>query len=363
MVNIWRDLDRLPNEHELHHWADYAELNCVASRDQLYSPGQLLQQIRHGRDSGDATTATTQGDPVLTDEELDTLLGVGDDAHDANPGSTWDADLDVTTSDDDQSLSGAALHDSFSRRVEDIWIHLQYRSKTFGPMWPFLMDETTRTLILTDELNEHQRTYLFLLQCSSLRYHKKATSSQLTTVFEQVALKAFAAAFAGWEVHIFGTGAPADSHFGQAKLWDRVQVLSEDLRTPITAQEEEFSEHDLGDNGLDLVAWLPLPDKSKGLPMAFAQCACGASNWKMKQGEATEQRWGQTLYISSPISNWTFIPFCYHGPQGIWETSHHVQKGVLVDRLRLCYLIEEQRAMVGPLLDSIDWLRKATAED
>jgi hypothetical protein len=141
-----------------------------------------------------------------------------------------------------------------------------------------------------------------------------------------------------------------------------VQVLAKDLRTPITAEEDEFSEQDMGDNGLDLVAWLPLPDKSKGLPMAFAQCACGASNWKMKQGEATEQRWGQTLFLSAPISNWTFIPFCYHNPQGIWETPHHVQKGVLVDRLRLCYLIELQHEAIDPLLNSIEWLGQLAAK-
>lgn len=358
MSDIFRQLERLPNERELHHWADYVELNCIASADRLYSPGQFLKQIRQGRDSGDATLATTQGDAVVDDEVLDSLLGVTDFdlADDSILESSWDTDLDVSTSDEGESLRGAALNDSFSRRVDDIWLHLQYRDKAFGSRWPFNIDAGTRTLSLVDNLTDSQLNYLFLLHCASLRYHTKSNSSQLTTAFELLALRAFAAAFEGWEVHVFGTSAPAGSRFGQALLWDRLQALAEDLRTNLEVDRSEFSEQDTGDNGLDLVAWLPLPDRSKGLPMAFAQCACSASNWKTKQGEANEQRWGQTLHFSAPVSNWTFIPFCYHNPQGVWETPHHVHKGVLIDRLRLSHLIELKDDETSTLFTSIEWL-------
>jgi hypothetical protein len=358
MADVYRQLDRLPNETELHHWADYVELNCIVSSDRLYSPGQLLQQIHQGRDSGEAAVATTQGDPVISDEIIDSLFGITeeDEADEAMLQSTWDEDLDVTTADDAESLTGAARNDSFRRRVDDIWLHLQYRAKAFGSQWPFNIDATTRTLSLVDDLTEAHRAYLFLLQCSSLRYHTKANTSKLTSKFELAAFQAFTTAFAGWEVHVFGTSAPAGSRFDHAKLWDRLQALAAALRTQLVVEEDEFSEQDTGDNGLDLVAWLPLPDKSKGLPMAFAQCACGASNWKTKQSEANEQRWSQTIYLSAPVSNWTFIPFCYHNSQGIWETPHHVHKGVLIDRLRLCYLLESQSNKIIPLLNEIDWL-------
>ena len=133
-------------------------------------------------------------------------------------------------------------------------------------------------------------------------------------------------------------------------------LLSEDLRCRVLIEKESISEQNTGDNGLDLVAWLPLPDKSKGLPMAFAQCACGASDWRMKQSEVSEERWGQILELASPISNWTIIPFCYHNPQGVWETPHHVNKGVLIDRLRLFELLKSKIDQVEEVVKPLEFM-------
>ena len=43
------------------------------------------------------------------------------------------------------------------------------------------------------------------------------------------------------------------------------------------------------DNGLDLVAWLPMEDAGKGAPSYFCQCACG-DKWEGKQYEAGYDR-------------------------------------------------------------------------
>jgi hypothetical protein len=282
---------------------------------------------------------------------MDTLLGVGetDEPDLENAASTWDADLDVSTSDQDDGLDTAVLSDSLSRRVDDIWRHLQYRARVFGANWPFNLEPTTQTLTLYETLSDAQKAYIFLLQCASLRYQTPGATALLTRTFELVAHQAFKVAFTGWEVHVFGTAALAGSRFGQPQLWDRLVVLSEDLRANLLVRKEDVSTQNVGDNGLDLVAWLPLPERSKGLPMAFAQCACGASSWKDKQGEANEQRWGEAIKLSAPIQNWTFIPFCYHDPQGDWETPFQVQKGVLVDRLRIFQLLSSRLNEVSEL--------------
>ena len=176
----------------------------------------------------------------------------------------------------------------------------------------------------------------------------------MTTAFELVAYQAFHAAFPEWQVHIFGTSAPPGTRYYIGQLWERLTLLSQDLRVRILIEKEFISVQDVGDNGLDLVAWLPLPDKSKGLPMAFAPCACSASDWRSKQGEVAEDRWSQILELSSPISNWTIIPFCYHNAQGVWETPHHVNKGILIDRLRLFELLKSRMDQVQEVIRPLE---------
>jgi hypothetical protein len=353
--NRFPQLERLPRERELHHWADYAEINCFASADGLYSRGQLSSQIRQGRDTGEAVEASTQGEAVLNDQMLDSLLGINDsgDLALSSGEPSWDSDFDSTTSDEGVHLDNATVADGLGRRVDDIWRHLQYREKAFGDNWPFALEPMTQALTIASDLTEAQRIYLFLLECSLLRYQDRTTRGSLTRVFELVAHQAFLSAFSGWEVHVFGTAAPGNTRFFHGKLWDRLVALAADLRTPLLVREDEVSAQNSGDNGLDLVAWLPLPEKSKGLPIAFAQCACGASDWKDKQGEASEQRWGETMRLSSPVQNWLFIPFCYHDPQGDWETPFSVHNGVLVDRLRIFKLLEPRLSEVGALVAGI----------
>jgi len=292
---------------------------------------------------------------MLDEETMDALLGVSDEEiidGESPDEPTWDADLDEGGAE----LTGGPLADSYTRRVDDIWRHLRYREAAFGDKWPFAMDRTTRALTLKSALTDTQQVYVFFLLCSSLRYEPKPIANSLTTAFERVAYQAFRVAFPEWEVHIFGTSAPSGTRYSVGQLWERLTLLSEDLRCRVLIEKESISEQNTGDNGLDLVAWLPLPDKSKGLPMAFAQCACGASDWRMKQSEVSEERWGQILGLASPISNWTIIPFCYHNPQGVWETPHHVNKGVLIDRLRLFELLKSKIDQVEEVVKPLEFM-------
>lgn len=358
VANSFRGLERPPKARELHHWADYAELNCLASPDSLYSPAQLADHFKRGRDSGEVSDLSTQGDAVLDEQALDSLLGLTDEDVDTAVVSelTWDSDRD----EEGNPLTGGPLTDSFTRQADDIWRYLRYRSGAFGDSWPFAIDPVARTLTLKSllpELSVQQRVYIFLLLCSSLRYVQANASNALTRAFERVAYQAFIVAFPGWEVHIFGTAATDGSRYDVGQLWERLLVLSADLRCRILAEREDFSDRDVGDNGLDLVAWLPLPERSKGLPMAFGQCACSPSEWRKKQSEVSEERWGEVLRLASPISNWTFIPFCFHNPQGDWETPHHVNKGILVDRLRLFSLLESRMDEVKDVVEALEIMK------
>lgn len=352
MTSELRQIERLPNERELHFWADYAELNCLVNADRLYSRGQLQMQIRRGRDNGEALDETTQGDPILDDRTVDQMLGL------AEPESQYGdslitmsaAEASSRSSGDQQESADSQQTDDLAVQVDDIWRYLQYRANAFADSWPFLLEPTTQALTLRPNLTNGQRVYIFLLKCATLRYQHLTVAQSLTSKFELVAHQAFVAAFPDWEVHVFGTAALPGSRFNRSQLWDRLVLLAQELRCRLEVERDDLSEHNVGDGGLDLVAWLPLPEKSKGLPMAFGQCACGATNWKDKQGEANEQRWGEIIKLSAPVQNWTFIPFCYHNPQGDWEIPFEVQKGILVDRLRMFALIASRLDRVDAIL-------------
>ncbi len=94
-------------------------------------------------------------------------------------------------------------------------------------------------------------------------------------------------------------------------------MLAEELRGVVVADPVDFHPRDTADNGLDLVAWIPMTDPGKGTVSFFAQCACG-KQWDGKQYEASHQRWREFLALKSPSTKWTFIPHYFRKPGSFW---------------------------------------------
>lgn len=337
-----RKIEELPKDSDMHHWADYAELRCLADPDGLVSVAQFVDMIREGRDKGEGKADAFGGDEVTAGEVDAALMPEGEAADDLDdpsvPSDPWE-DLDRVEDADDEDVSDAEKQDAVQDLAADVFVRLRWRESAFGDAWPFEV-RRGRLLALRDP-SPARRNYAFFLLCASLRWFSKGDQARLTTAFERVSHQAMVRAYPGWEVHLFGTSAEAGGRY-VGELYPRLQKLAKDLRCRLKVGASEFKSPDNGDNGLDVVAWLPFASAgSKGLPLAFAQCASGATNWKEKQEEVSAQRWGATLDLEMPVTNWTFIPFCYHGSGGDWENRRHVHKGVLADRLRLCDLLLE----------------------
>ena len=125
-----------------------------------------MAHLRRGRDSGEATDISTQGDAILDEQTMDALLGIRDEetiSEESLGTPTWDADLDEGGG---AELTGGPLADSFTRRVDDIWRQLRYREAAFGDKWPFNIDQVTRALTLKSDLTSAQRVYIFFLLSS-----------------------------------------------------------------------------------------------------------------------------------------------------------------------------------------------------
>lgn len=93
------------------------------------------------------------------------------------------------------------------------------------------------------------------------------------------------------------------------------------------------------DAGLDVVAWLPFPDRRSAKLIAFGQCATG-ENWWAKRYELQPSDWVRTWLTKTPqvIPVKTF--FVPHAVT-VSEWAHlGYQAGIIFDRFRITYLAE-----------------------
>lgn len=216
---------------------------------------------------------------------------------------------------------------------ESIFSLLRSRQNLLGTKYPFLVDGRGMSIKRRD-LDDENNLYIFLLCCSLLRYVPRTTLQELTTHFEFVSLEVLKALLPAAEVELFGT---ARTHQGHSRFMgtalERVAGLAKELRGVLMAKEGDFNPRDQGDNGLDLVAWIPMGDAAEGVPAFFAQCACGA-RWDGKQYQASYDRWGRWIHLSSPPTKMTFIPHLFRRVGGDWYVARDVS-GVLMDRYRI----------------------------
>jgi hypothetical protein len=139
------------------------------------------------------------------------------------------------------------------------------------------------------------------------------------------------------QVKVFGTGAKSGERYG-VNRWKKIQRLSEDLKFPLLATEEEVGKS--GDRGLDLVATIPFPkvpgegpDPADAFGVVWAQCATG-DDWEDKQSAASEQEWPRLFTFTVPVMTVLMISYCIRESDGSWARATELAKNVVIDRLR-----------------------------
>jgi hypothetical protein len=296
-------LEMLPRVGIRHTWADYVELLCLFNIDREISKDVLIDRFREGRDTGETIDDETDEDP-------DTLKS----------GDTAASEESVPS---DETLDTMA---------EDLFRHLKYREGAFGKTYPFAIDMSRRRIVLRRTTGVG-RLYLFLLIASNLRYFATLTP-QITRDFEVLSKLALQKLLpANGLVHLFH-GAGQSGRF-KGKLFTKLSVLASDLFESMTVGADDFDKNDVGDGGLDVVAWVPMNDDSPGVLLCFAQCAC-TDKWVKKQREPMAVQ--QVMTLKAQPVYLTFIPFCFRTPTGGWFYAHSVGT-VLLDRLRLINLL------------------------
>jgi hypothetical protein len=296
-------LERLPRVGVRHTWADYVELLCLFNLDREISKDVLIDRFREGKDTGETIDDETEDDTGAAEDE--------------------------ETAASEENLP---IDERLSTRAEDLFRHLKYRESAFGKSYPFAVDMAHRRMVLRRTTGV-SRLYLFLLIASNLRYFTTLTP-QITKDFESLSKLALQKLLpASGLVHLFHGAGQSGRYKG--KLFDKLSALASDLFESMTVRADDFDEHDVGDGGLDLVAWVPMNDGSPGVLLCFAQCAC-TDKWVKKQRETMAVKEVMTLK-AHPVYL-TFIPFCFRRPTGSWFYAHSVAT-VLLDRLRLIDLL------------------------
>jgi len=227
--------------------------------------------------------------------------------------------------------------------VREVFNLLKQRKQSFNNDYPFGYFE--ESLLLLNNLNTRQKTYIFLLLASNLNLFKDF-QSELTSEFEfisQKVLKNYLPDFA--EVKSFGK----KSEF-TGLACDKVRQLATCMN--LTANEiylKSVSAKGTQDLGLDIVAWLPLKDKIGNYISVFAQCACG-KEWNKKLNETRRYNKFLNLYLSE-ITHSLFIPYSLiNYNDSVFFEHHEFGEAILLfERHRILSLIQDDS-----IIDKLD---------
>lgn len=321
---ILQNLDARPKASDIYLWCDYVELRCLTNADHKFSRGNLLELI-------DETVEIAPESEADDDADEDDVEGEVAGVNLANDGP------------DEDPPAGATAADKYETKVADIFANLHFRVSLFGDSYPFGLTDDTQELSLRDSDPAFRQLYLQLLLSSSLRLVPKRRRKELTEPFEAFSTRIFQCLMPnGWEVHRFGAKG-AVRYTGN--LYARLVKLAADLRGTLILKDTHVGKHNVGDQGLDIVAWHPLGDDARvGIPVAFAQCGCTAEEWSLKTLEASPAALHPHLHIHHPWATYYFMPqdlVDAVGDTKDWQQRKKLTSSVVIDRMRLIKLAEQ----------------------
>lgn len=308
-MGVLGDLTKLPGSHQTHRWADWAELLC------LYSPeGELtLSELAEA-----------------AEQRLDWLNSEGLD--EAEPDSR-----------DEDELTGetvAETNDKLVAKAREVFESLAERESAYGVTYPFELNSDSDTLMLRDESTARD-LYVFLAICSGLRYVPSgADRTSLTSRYEAACLIAIRSQLGKRaEVHLFGKNAELLEGRYTGRLNGKITKLAADLNEKIRFDPDDFGPKDFGDNGLDIVAWIPTGDNLNGKVVVFGQCAC-TPEWVTKQHSSSDDAWYEVITLQSRPVNMCFIPYDFRRADGRWFKAASIKRTSIVDRRRLFHYLD-----------------------
>lgn len=244
--------------------------------------------------------------------------------------------------DDDGNIKPAVKNDNRTILIQNWFSHLQYRLTAYDNFYPFSLSEDKDTLIKKEDLSENHILYIYLLLSSCGKYIDKATHNHFTARFEWLCADALEIYLPSANVDIFGSNSYMAGEYS-GNIYSKVARLANKLGVSLSPSfdEETSNSQDVGDKGLDIVAWIPFPDNMNHQLIFFGQCACG-KEWGRKQQEVNPSSWQNILVFNIAPSHGIFIPFSFRNSSGKWFKDYEIQQNLIFDRLRIINLLSKK---------------------
>ena len=191
---------------------------------------------------------------------------------------------------------------------------------------------------LSSKESSFSRIYTFLL-CLSLYGKDAVTGQNAAKLFEDVCADAVAAYLGCYD-------SPAEKYvFGfprRVEPKDFPSALRDLCEKRLLEGEPDVLVPDVGqmkDAGLDVVAWVPFPDRRSSKLIAFGQCATG-TGWRGKVHELQPSQWLQTWLRKHPKVVPIKVFFVPHAVNpSDWERLGY-HSGIFFDRFRITCFAE-----------------------
>jgi len=302
----------LPNS-----WADYIELVCLANIDGEVSVEDMIDRLA-GR------VKDLREDSAEALEELDKL--------------------EKESEDDVQPSRRAEVSDKWDTRVISYFKVLSLRHQLYGDDYPFIVKDDC--IFAKKILGDNNLLYIYLLLCSNLYLFDDETRNDLANSFELICFNAFQKLLPQDSIsYLFGKN-PLNKRgrYSRGTFWEKLKKLTLELNEKMNAhvKKSDYSEYNTGDDGLDLVGWLPTRDKLPSSIIHFAQCAC-TYDFETKQHSSGHYDWLQKISFKNLPLNSTFIPHCYRRADGTWINVTKIKFTFLIDRRRILNFYDDSR--------------------
>jgi hypothetical protein len=312
-------------ENDYNVWADYIELLVMLHPDRKLSVETIKDRLLDEND-GDAKKALTQINSMGRKVVTPIIDKIAEDQFE-----------DDTDPEDEQRIKTAIIG------VVD---YMKSRKTIVNDYYPFEIDNK-HSITFKAELTNKNKIYIILLISSLIRVINRegGFAYRITHRFESLCKHPFSLLIPELATkEFFGAGGPIDEYGEQTShlLYDKVNVLSQKLRLNLNSEFTLATAgiNNVGDGGLDWVAWVSFADNLNMLPMYFAQCACG-NDWEDKLFDININKWRNFIQFKNDFQLFHFIPKSFRELNNKWLNPIKLHSAAIIDRFRIIELLEK----------------------
>ncbi|MFB7893492.1 hypothetical protein ACFC1I_14920 [Microbacterium sp. NPDC056044] len=246
-----------------------------------------------------------------------------------------------------QSISRAAVTTLFpsgqapdGAELDQLFAEVRRRAEVAPRVYPFR--EVEESIVRSSEVDGRVYDFLLVLSIEAAPYRKQSRYNEINPSFELVTREALIAQVGGHgEGRRFGwpngDGRPE-------KLGEAVEWLAKEMGLKASVVWDDVDDDDK-DGGIDVAVWRPFADKSPSFTVWLAQCTVQAT-YERKTSDVKPAQWMTWIKFGQPPVTVLSVPYAIPSDAKVRGQMKY-SVGLLLDRLRLCELLGDERTLSG----------------